>query len=570
MCIRNTSANTDNLKTLHKGKSEENRKPRPTLRGTVNNNGEKMNTASTNTYLTNHKSHQETDKNLNTDINPLTVRPSLPHRTWSDEANGNIIPQSAPGRGSEEDALGSEQMSCVPQPKPVPAAPRKHAPIPVPRKPRKAVLTRQEKVEGEREENLCQDGRAIDVKEVKVSSEGKGSSSPFVSESVEKQPIFLSTRKACPVPAPPPSKKPLLSAPERATTSAHQALPKDVEEEDLGWYSSSHEMEVSVDKADEQVEKEGMHDQEIHYPDFTHSPPSGNSLSQPELIQTPPAEDMHVKVAPKKPQRHSSPMARMQKNDSSEEKDEGRFGGNEKRQAHPIEDGVLKERVMRELPSPPAEKTSRDLRTAGAIKPHRSSVGKQRAKSFSSADLIRSEGQKRNSFRKLLDMKLSVKMLPKLMVKGGQSPDWAVNDNEQSVDKDEGEGQNLCEQPTTKRKLSCPLIGVEQSVDGDEFSHGNEQDVYYENIPHYEEIPDYMNVHVGGAMMSPQASFSLPSAWQGSMYNDESIYEEQEPYMTFEKSTGQQRDQTPADCERYTITTFTSVCLSCFTKHLTP
>ncbi|XP_041795574.1 FYVE, RhoGEF and PH domain-containing protein 6-like isoform X2 [Chelmon rostratus] len=550
MCVRNSD-----LKTLHKGKTEQNRKLLPTSRGTVDNSGEKIITSSTNTHLTSHKPLQETftlDKNLNTDVNPVTVRPSLPHRTWSDEANGNVILHSAPGRGPEEDALGSEQMSCVPQPKPVPATPRKPVPVPVPRKPRMAVLTRQEKVEKEREEIISQEGRDVDVKEVKVSSEGKCGLSPCVSVPVEnKPPIFLSARKACAMPAPPPRKKPFLSAPEKAATSAPQTLPEDVEEEDLGWDSSSYEMEVSVDKEDEEVEKEGAHDQEAVYTDF--SPPSSSSLNAAELSRPPAiavtAEDVLVKVAPKKPHRRSSPTVWMQKNESSEETETEKLEDDEKKQVLPIEDCVLRERVMRELPSPPDNKTSPNLFTAGAVEPSRSSLGKQRAKSFSGADLIRSDGQKRNSFLKLLDLKLSVKMLPKLRVKGGQSPDRTASDDKQSVDGDKDGRQHL----RAERKLSCPLIGVEQSVDGEEFSPGREEAGDYENVPHYEEIPDYMNVHVGRAVTPPQASFSQPTAWQGPVYHDEDIYEEQEPYMSFEKNTGRQQCQTPTGCERSSV-----------------
>lgn len=539
MCIRNTSVNMEkDLKMLHKGKTEENRKLLPTSRGTVDNSGER--TDKCQVMNRNQKRLQETltlDKILNTDISTLTVRPSHPHRTWSDETNGNVIPQSAP----EEDALGSEQMSCVLQPKSVPAASRKPVPVPVPRKPRMAVLAGQEKVEEEeREEIVSQEGKEMNVKEVKASSEGKGRSSRSVSVPVEnKQTIFLSARKACTVPAPPPRKKPFLSTPEKAPTSALRTLPKDVEEEDLGWDSSIHEMEVSVDQEDEEVEKEkeGTHDQEAVYSDFMCSPPPAVTVA---------AEDEVVKVAPKKPQRHSSPMAWMQKKESSEEKEEGKLGDDEKRQALPIQDCVLKERVTRELPLPPDKKTSRNLLIAGAIKPSRPSLGKQRAKSFSGVDLIRSEGQKRNSFRKLLDLKLSVKMLPKLIVKGGQSPDCAASVNEQSVDRD----QDGCQNFHAQRKFSCPLIGIEQNVDGDEFSPGGKQAVYYENIPHYEEIPDYMNVQVGRVATSPRASVSQPTAWQSSMYNDEGIYEEQEPYMSFERNTGQQQCQTPTDFER--------------------
>ncbi|XP_034735556.1 FYVE, RhoGEF and PH domain-containing protein 6-like [Etheostoma cragini] len=546
MCIRNTSANRNRL---------------PTPRGGVDNSGEKTHNAkckgmntSTNNNLTNHKPLQETftlDRIPNTEINTsspeVTVRPSLPHRTWSDEANGNVIPQSSPGRGTEEDALGSKQKSCVPQPKPIPAAPRK--PIPIPRKPRTGVLARQEKVEEASEEIVGQDGREMKVKEVKVSSEVKGSSSLSVSVPVgNKMPIFLSARKAYAQPAPPPGKKPLLSAPEKAPTFAPLMLPKDVEEEDLGWDSSIQEMEVSVDKEDEEVEKDGTPDQEGVYSDFTHSPPSSSLLNQPALsgppVPTVAAEDRVVKVVLKKPPRHSSPMAWMQRKESPEEKEEWNLGDDGKRQALPIQDCVLKDRVMRKTPWPPKEKTSKQLSTPGVTKPSRSS--KPRAKSFSAADLHRSEGQKRNSFQKLLDLKLSVK----LILKGGPSSECTVSDNEQSVDRDQDECQDFHEQLQTRRKFSCPLIGVEQSVDGDEFSPGTDQEVYYENVPYYEEIPDYMNVHGGSAVTSTCATISQPTACQ---YNDEDIYEEQEPYMSFEKNTGQQQCQMPTDYERSSV-----------------
>uniref|UniRef100_UPI0037E979A2 FYVE, RhoGEF and PH domain-containing protein 6-like isoform X2 n=1 Tax=Semicossyphus pulcher TaxID=241346 RepID=UPI0037E979A2 len=510
-CLRKTSVNKieRDLKTLQKGKTEENRKFLPSSRGSVENSGEKTD---------NHKPHKETftlDKNLNTGVNTVTSRLSLPHRTWSDEANGNVIPLSAAGRGPEDDALGSEEAPCEPRPKAIPAASRK--PVPVPRKPRVAVLTRQEKVEEEeREEVLIQEGRDMKV------------SSPSVCVPVDnKQTVYLSARRACTAPAPPPRKKPFLSTPEKAPTSAAQTLPEDVEEEDLGWDSSIQEMEVSVDKEDEEVEKEGMGDQETNHTDFNPS-----SLNQPEVSQPLTAEHVVVKVAPMKPKRHSSPMAWMQKKDSSEEKEENKPGHNERRQ-----DSVLMDRAMRELPATPDEKTSRNLLTSRADKPARSSLGKQRAKSFSAADLLRSDGQKRNSFRKLLDLKLSVK---KLIVKGGQS-----SDNELNVDSDQGHHR-------VERKFSCPLIraGVEQSVDGDEFSHGADQDVDYENIRHYEEISDYMNV--GTAAMSPQTSLSQTTAWQSSMYNDEGIYEEQEPYMSFEKNTEQLQCPSP-DYERSSV-----------------
>lgn len=507
-CVRNTSANLDkHEKDSKSGKAG--------VRVAVANGGEKI---ITNDHVANHKPLQETftaDRNLNTDTSQVSVRPCVPHRTWSDEANGNVILQSEPAGGTEEDALGSDQTPCAPKVD----SRRKPVPVPVPRKPRMAVLTRQEKVEDGREEIMRQEGRHINVNEVKVSLERKGNAPP-----AESQPISQSATKPCSVQVPPPRKRPFLFTPEKAETSAPRSFPKDVEEDDLGWNGSSHEMDVSLDKEGEMLEqekKEGRH-QEAVYADFRSSPPMSRLLERPPAV-TASAEHVQVKVAPKKPQREKSPMAWRQRNEPSEEKREDERG----------QTPALKERVMKELPLLPAEKPGRNHTAPGAMKPSRPSVGKQRAKSFSGADFVRSEGQSRNSFRKLLDLKLSVKMLPKLMAKGGPSPDGSANEN---VD-------------VTERKMSLPLIGVEQSVDGDE--SGDDADLYYENIPYYEEIPDYINVDVGTLMTSAQSSLPPPAAWQSVMYDDEGIYEEQEPYMSFEKPAEQRLCRTPTDCERY-------------------
>lgn len=537
MCIRNTPANKDktekDLKMLLKcgDKAEQN----INLPGSVDNCGGKMISASTKGTVSHHKPLHETftvGRNLNTDVNNVAVRPSVPRRTWSDEANGNVIPQRAPGRGPEKDALGSEPTSQVPQPKSDSTSPRKPAPVPVPRKPRMAVLTRQEKAEEEREEIISQEGRDMNVNEV------KGSSSLSAGLPVEKQPIILSAANACAMQAPPPRKKAFLSTPENTSTSAPQTHPEDVVEEDLGWDTSSHEMEVFLDKKDEAVEREDTHEEEVLYTDFTSNSPSSGARIQPWLSRPPAititAEDVEVKVAPKKPQRKSSPMAGVQGKESPEEK---------------LREEEKRVKVMKELPLPPAEKTNRNLPTARSNKPSRSSLGKQRAKSFAAADLVRSEGQRKNSFRKLLDMKL--KMLPKLMVKGSPSPDSTVTDTEQSGDRDPGGRQNIRECLTPECKFSCPLTGVEQSVDGHEFSTVEEPDLYYENIPYYEDIPDYINVDIGKAMRSSRASF-LPSTTRQSATHEEeeAIYEVPEPYMSFEKNTQHQQYQTPAGCER--------------------
>ncbi|KAG7522925.1 FYVE, and PH domain-containing 6-like [Solea senegalensis] len=565
-CVRNTSLVINKvekeLKISHKGKHEDGRRILHGPSGAVGNK-ERTDTAnlhvidnspqnarlqppSTNTNLSKHEPLQEMlnlDKNPNTDISAsspvVNIRQPLPHRTWSDEANGNVIPQSSFGHGPKEDAICS-----VPQPKPAHTKP-----VPLPRKPRTSVLALQEKVEKAEEEIICQEGRDVNVREVKVPSEGKDSSSLSVSVPVKKnsQPIVLSVRKACAPPAPPPQKKAFLSAPEQVPT---EALAKDVEEEDLGWDSSIYQMEISVDEEDKELEKamEENEDQGGVYTNLIQSPscslPDQLEIYQPPAI-TMAAENGAVKMRPKKPQRHSSPMACMQK-DSFQEKEMEKSGDNERGRMLPSPDCVLKERAKRELPLPPREKVNNNNHlTAGIIKPPRSSLGKPRAKSFSGADLISSNRQRKNSFQKLMDLKLSVKMLPKLIAKGSKSADSSASDHEQSVDNQKDVLHTLPEYLRGERKFSCPLIGVEQSVDGEEFCPGIDQDVYYENIRHYEEIPVYMNANVGEAEVSPQAALSQPTAWHNEMYNDDGIYEEQEPYMPFEKSTRIQLCQTP-------------------------
>lgn len=118
---------------------------------------------------------------------------------------------------------------------------------------------------------------------------------------------------------------------------------------------------------------------------------------------------------------------------------------------------------------------------------------KQRARSFSSADLLRVDSgvgvQKHRSLKKLLEVR--VKLFPKLM-RGGTSLDSASTGTE-------------CD------------AHIEDTPTGEEVAqHDGEGDcgVEYENVPLYEEIPEYMN---------------LP--WVYSTQNtDSGVYEAQEPY----------------------------------------
>uniref|UniRef100_A0A7N6B502 FYVE, RhoGEF and PH domain containing 6 n=1 Tax=Anabas testudineus TaxID=64144 RepID=A0A7N6B502_ANATE len=173
---------------------------------------------------------------------------------------------------------------------------------------------------------------------------------------------------------------------------------------------------------------------------------------------------------------------------------------------------------MRELPAPPQEKTawrftrpcmtffSRQMPTRSSVPPKsRTPVlgGKQRAQSFSAADLTpRANSEKRSlSFRKLLELRLSVKMLPKLLAKGGQSLDCTTVESTQ-------------EERGLQRPKSC--IG-----EADICGEGGEGSVEYENVPLYEEIPEYMNLPFHSARLGwphdPDAA-------------DSDIYEVQDPY----------------------------------------
>ncbi|CAL8337774.1 unnamed protein product [Arctogadus glacialis] len=134
--------------------------------------------------------------------------------------------------------------------------------------------------------------------------------------------------------------------------------------------------------------------------------------------------------------------------------------------------------------------------------------GKQRAQSFSAADLSSASREPANprrsiSFRKLLELRISVKRLPKRLSRaGGASPEGsAPNAGEVNGGREKGGG------------------GGGGGSDADASSSGDGS-VEYENVPLYEEIPEYMNLPFHGARLgAPQDG-------------DGEIYEVQDPYLT--------------------------------------
>lgn len=515
-CLTNTPTNRKKtereLKALHDGKSEKNKRNVARSHGTPDNSNEKTdgaecqetNTSSTRNHLTHHQSVQETNglyQNVSTashySIPKMTVWPAVPHRKQSDEANAEIL-KGVPGQVPEEDAA---------VPKPIPASPRKPTPGLVPRKPREFVQDRQEKLEKEREEPV----------KVGVSSEGKGTSSLPVSApySKSKQPVFLSPRSPAP-PAPPFKNKPFLSQLDKVLTSAPHSLPKDMNMEFLNCDDGIYEMDLSALKENKKNLKKGRGDQEEADSKHTHRSPRSASLSQPELSQPVVAVEKTgmSKVPPKKPQRKKNLMTLNQNKESSEKREGREFEHPEKRNSHHL----VKERLIKDLPLPPPEKSSSNLLGAELSRHSRSSLSK--AKSFSSADVIRAKKlQKANSVRKPFNF--SGTALPKQMA-GEQIPDSPVNETELSVDDNKDVWQNNPEHHAAQRKFSGPFIQVEQNVDGEE------DDLQYEDIPVYEDIDnDGHNTWPSSEYTDPQTIYPVPSSFDDS----EGIYEEQDLFV---------------------------------------
>uniref|UniRef100_A0AAQ5YEA4 FYVE, RhoGEF and PH domain containing 6 n=1 Tax=Amphiprion ocellaris TaxID=80972 RepID=A0AAQ5YEA4_AMPOC len=344
----------------------------------------------------------------------------------------------------------------------VPAAPSKPLPVPHPRKLKKPALVRQDRVEGAAQDQLAEEqkrGLEVQEAEVKLSPE---------SEELQQDPCdeAVSPQDSC------------------------------LGDED----TDGEEQRAAEHEEDEEDEEDGYGDFE-RYP-ITHSLPKQIKLGcHPPLAHCRKAfsaeDQQSPRAPPRKPQRHSLPA--------------------------PPPPSICPpapphaNTPMRELPAPPQEKTSwrftrpcvtffsRQMPTRSSVPPKSRAPGlggKQRAQSFSAADLAtRANPQKRSlSFRKLLELRLSVKMLPKLLAKGGQSLDCT------SVES--AGGQRSLERPS-----SC--IG-----EADICGEGVEGSVEYENVPLYEEIPEYMNLPFHSARLG----------WPHDA-DDSDIYEVQDPYQ---------------------------------------
>uniref|UniRef100_A0A8C7MG23 FYVE, RhoGEF and PH domain containing 6 n=1 Tax=Oncorhynchus kisutch TaxID=8019 RepID=A0A8C7MG23_ONCKI len=304
-----------------------------------------------------------------------------------------------------------------------------------------------------------------------------------------------------PPPSPPPRWTVSLTAPPPTQTIVH-SVPEYPERRGGG--------------GEEEEEKE--EEVEEGYGDFERYPITRSLPKQIKLSCRPPPVGMTMKASsaeeggsprapPRKPQRHSLPA------------------GAPPSITPPPPPPHHTNTPMRELPATPQEKpawrfprpffsrqsSSRHSSGSSSRGPPQGKAallgGKQRAQSFSSADLLaRADGTKRSlSFRKLLELRLSVRMLPRLLTRSGESLDCT------SVEPGGRTGM------------------VDQSNGSAGVSGGDgEGSVEYENVPLYEEIPEYMNLPFLSARLGWPLTHSVdPSTHR---HSDSDVYEVQDPY----------------------------------------
>ncbi|KAM7378376.1 hypothetical protein PAMA_013331 [Pampus argenteus] len=424
----------------------------------------------------------------------------LQDSTWACDVAGSIIvSQSVTHEIPSAENVHAESFEASPtslhSDLQVPAPPSKPLPVPQPRKLKKPALVRQDGVEEQKEAEgslaglcLCSEGEEL--------QQDIGDNPPPRKDSCQGN-----DEPSAPVPPP---RQTSLSPRLHRTVHMLSALNKDTSHS-LDLLSQPESMSCRKEGEEHRVEE----DEEDGYGDFerypiTHSLPKQIKLGcHPPLVNARKAfsaeDQQSLRAPPRKPQRHSLPA--------------------------PPPPSICPpapphaNTPMRELPAPPQEKTawrftrpcvtffSRQMPTRSSVPPKSRAPmlgGKQRAQSFSAADLAtRADSQKRSlSFRKLLELRLSVKMLPKLLAKGGQSLDCT------SVDSKRGE-------KSLERPNSCV---VEADISGG----GGEGSVEYENVPLYEEIPEYMNLPFHSARLG------WPHDPDG---EDSDIYEVQDPYQ---------------------------------------
>ncbi|XP_059361481.1 FYVE, RhoGEF and PH domain-containing protein 6 isoform X1 [Carassius carassius] len=263
----------------------------------------------------------------------------------------------------------------------------------------------------------------------------------------------------------------------------------------LHCYSDLQEVECKDEEVQSDDEDDRAYGDFARYP-LTRSLPKQIKLScgsQVAAITKPSldVDEKSPKVMPKKPQRNSLPASVVLRKQNTPPLTHT---------PPPLPNSSPP--VFRELPAPPQEKLSwrvalpsiplfsRNQPTRSNSQPQAGGGGpvlvKKRAKSFSSADLqrvdtgsseqlVRSD-QTRRSLRKLLELRVYARLLPKLL-RSGQSLDCTRTDAEYNENK------------ATPSNQVAPGDEVEAQCDSEA-----DCGVEYENVPLYDVIPEYMNL----------------------------------------------------------------------------
>lgn len=141
---------------------------------------------------------------------------------------------------------------------------------------------------------------------------------------------------------------------------------------------------------------------------------------------------------------------------------------------------------------------------------------KPKVKSLTQVDLNHSDGQRKSSFKKLKDFEFSVKKLPKLFSKGGQSPEVTSGKDEQSVD----EGWHATRNQN-RSKIQIPQYRTHHvNIQHVEFNVGHSVDGDgVENDHLYSDVSDNINVcnPKSPGIETPQK----PTIWQRHLSNEE-------------------------------------------------
>ncbi|KAM9467692.1 FYVE, RhoGEF and PH domain-containing protein 6 isoform 2-T2 [Clarias gariepinus] len=438
------------------------------------------------------------------------------------------------GKTSQTQYLTSDDTHTIVS---VPSPPSKPLPVPQPRRPRRNLLLRQNVVVEYPAETETQPQTQVthsedqlslsEVPEVALSSSnslanmspdsthnrdsngdahnnGNVTTSETVCYSV---PTFSDGLSSVPIeeeeqqaPAPPPRQKSLLQ-----TDSCNYKTSSSLDNLLLAEHAE-------LDRFDENLNNEEEEDDEDEngtYGDFARCPFTRSLPKQIRLNRSPQvatvtkaslADESSPKIAPKKPQRHSLPAS-----------------AHSRKQITPPQTPVPAPLpVFGALPPPPNEKNSTwritfpgiplfgkqlSQSTSQSQSSERKRPGtrlvKQRARSFSSADLLRVDSgvgmQKHRSLKKLFEAR--VKLFPKLL-RGGTSLDCTSTDTEYDA----------------HTAANAEVTPCSEEVTGNDGE--GDCGVEYENVPLYEEIPEYMN---------------LPWVYS-SQSTDNEVYEVQEPY----------------------------------------